>query len=94
MKKIIAILIVLMLPAQMFASEADLVIPDAIKDQYILYWGFIITMLGLLFGFYQFIQIKKIRAHKSMLEVAQVIFETSKTYLIQQGKFIFILFLF
>lgn len=94
MKKIIAILIVLMLPAQMFASEADLIIPDAIKDQYILYWGFIITMLGLLFGFYQFIQIKKIHAHKSMLEVAQVIFETSKTYLIQQGKFIFILFLF
>ncbi|GGK48793.1 MULTISPECIES: sodium-translocating pyrophosphatase [Flavobacteriaceae] len=94
MKKIIAILIVLMLPAQMFASEADLIIPDAIKDQYILYWGFIITMLGLFFGFYQFIQIKKIHAHKSMLEVAQVIFETSKTYLIQQGKFIFILFLF
>ena len=94
MKKIIAILIVLMLPANMFASEADLVIPDVIKNQYILYWGFVITMLGLLFGFYQFIQIKKIQAHKSMLEVAQVIFETSKTYLIQQGKFILVLFLF
>ncbi|WP_372792861.1 sodium-translocating pyrophosphatase [Lutibacter sp.] len=94
MKKIIAILVVLMFPMRSMASEADLVIPDAIKEQSILYWGFLITLAGLLFGFYQFVQVKKIRAHKSMLDVAQVIFETSKTYLIQQGKFIFILFAF
>ncbi len=94
MKKIIAILVVLMFPMRSMASEADLVIPDAIKEQSILYWGFLITLAGLLFGFYQFVQVKKIRAHKSMLDVAQVIFETSKTYLIQQGKFILILFLF
>ena len=94
MKKIIAILVVLMFPIRSIASEADLVIPDAIKEQSILYWGFLITLAGLLFGFYQFVQVKKIRAHKSMLDVAQVIFETSKTYLIQQGKFIFILFAF
>jgi len=94
MKKIIAILVVLMFPMRSMASEADLVIPDAIKEQSILYWGFLITLAGLLFGFYQFVQVKKIRAHKSMLDVAQVIFETSKTYLIQQGKFILILFAF
>jgi K(+)-stimulated pyrophosphate-energized sodium pump len=94
MKKIIAILVVLMLPARMLASEADLVIPDAIKDQNILYWGFLITIAGLFFGFYQFLKVKKIKAHQSMLDVAQVIFETSKTYLIQQGKFILILFAF
>jgi K(+)-stimulated pyrophosphate-energized sodium pump len=76
------------------ASEADLVIPEGIKSQTILYYGFIITLAGLLFGFYQFIQVKKIRAHQSMLDVAKVIFETSKTYLIQQGKFILILFAF
>ena len=92
MKKIIAILVVFMFPIRSMASEADLVIPDAIKDQRILYWGFLITLAGLLFGFYQFVQVKKIKAHQSMLDVAQVIFETSKTYLIQQGKFIFILF--
>ena len=40
------------------------------------------------------LKVKKIKAHKSMLDVAQVIFETSKTYLIQQGKFILILFAF
>lgn len=94
MKKIVAILVVFMLPSVMFASEADLVIPDAIKQQRILYWGFLITIAGLFFGFYQFLQVKKIRAHQSMLDVAQVIFETSKTYLIQQGKFILILFAF
>jgi len=90
----IAILVVLMFPSVMLASEADLVIPDAIKEQRILYWGFLITIAGLLFGLYQYLNVKKIRAHKSMLDVAQVIFETSKTYLIQQGKFIFILFAF
>jgi len=94
MKKLIAILVGLLLPVLTMASEADLVIPDAIKEQSILYWGFLITVTGMLFGLYQFVQVKKIRAHKSMLDVAQVIFETSKTYLIQQGKFILILFAF
>ena len=83
-----------MFPAKILASEADLVIPDAIKEQSILYWGFLITIAGLFFGFYQFVRVKKIRAHESMLDVAQVIYETSKTYLIQQGKFILILFAF
>ena len=77
-----------------FASEADLVIPEDIKSQSILYWGFLITFAGFMFGLYQFTQVKKIRAHKSMLDVAHVIFETAKTYLIQQGKFLAILFLF
>ncbi len=94
MKKLLTILIGLMLPVLSMASEADLVIPDAIKEQSILYWGFLITLAGLFFGFYQFVRVKKIRAHQSMLDVAQVIFETSKTYLIQQGKFILILFAF
>jgi len=84
----------LLFPIPLMASEADLVIPDAIKEQGILYWGFLITFAGLLFGFYQYLKVKKIKAHESMLDVAQVIFETSKTYLIQQGKFILILFAF
>lgn len=77
-----------------FASEADLVIPAEIKSQTILYWGFLITFAGFLFGLYQFVRVRKIRAHQSMLDVAQVIFETAKTYLIQQGKFLAILFFF
>jgi K(+)-stimulated pyrophosphate-energized sodium pump len=94
MRKILSLLSISMLPMLTFASEADLAIPEEIKEQNILYWGFLITFAGFMFGLYQFMKVKKIRAHKSMLDVAQVIFETSKTYLIQQGKFLAILFLF
>ena len=94
MKKILSLMALFAAPLLATASEADLVIPEGIKNQTILYYGFLITIAGLLFGFYQFVQVKKIRAHQSMLDVAQVIFETSKTYLIQQGKFILILFAF
>ena len=94
MKKILTLLTVSLLPVLTFAGEADLVIPEGIKSQNILYWGFLITIAGFMFGLYQFVQVKKLRAHKSMLDVAQVIYETGKTYLIQQGKFLVILFLF
>lgn len=94
MKKFLSIFTILSLPVISLASEADLVIPDGVKSQNILYWGFLITIAGFLFGLWQFVGVKKIRAHKSMLEVANVIYETGKTYLIQQGKFLAILFLF
>jgi len=89
-----SLLLLLVFPLQTFASEADLVIPAGIKSETILYWGFLITFFGFLFGLYQFMKVKKIRAHKSMLDVAHVIYETGKTYLIQQGKFLVILFIF
>ena len=94
MKKILSMLALFAAPFMAAASEADLVIPDGIKSENILYWGFLITFAGFLFGLYQFMKVKKIRAHQSMLDVAQVIYETGKTYLIQQGKFLAILFVF
>ena len=96
MKKqvLLSLLLVLFAPILTFASEADLKIPEIMKDQTILYWGFLITVAGFLFGLFQFLKVKKLRAHESMLEVANVIYETGKTYLIQQGKFLGILFLF
>jgi len=93
-KKVFTLLSMMAVPFLASASEADLVIPDGIRTETILYWGFLITILGFLFGLYQFMRVKKIRAHKSMLEVADVIYQTGKTYLIQQGKFLAILFLF
>ncbi len=93
-KKVFTLLSVLAVPFMASASEADLVIPDGVRSETLLYWGFLITVLGFLFGLYQFMHVKKIRAHKSMLEVADVIYQTGKTYLIQQGKFLAILFLF
>jgi K(+)-stimulated pyrophosphate-energized sodium pump len=94
MKRAITFLSALLLPFFTMAGEANLVIPAEIRNQSLLYWGFLITIAGLFFGFYQYLQVKKIGAHKSMLDVAQVIFETAKTYLIQQGKFLMILFIF
>jgi len=94
MKRIYLFLASLILPVFAFASEADLVIPDEIKKENILYWGFLITVAGLLFGLWQFVRVKKFRAHQSMLDVAHVIYQTCSTYLKQQGRFLAILFLF
>ncbi len=94
MKRLLSILGILSFPVLTFASEANLVIPGGIKSETILYWGFLITFAGFMFGLFQFMKVKKIRAHQSMLDVAHVIYETGKTYLIQQGKFLAILFLF
>jgi K(+)-stimulated pyrophosphate-energized sodium pump len=94
MKRFSTVLAALLLPFVTLASEADLVIPGNMKDQNVLYWGFLITILGFLFGLYQFVKVKKIRAHQSMLDVAAVIYQTCSTYLKQQGRFLVILFLF
>lgn len=89
-----ALLLLLMMPTLSFASEADLQIPAAVKEQTILYAGFVITILGLLFGWYQFVQVKKLPAHQSMLDIGNVIYETCVVYLKQQGKFLAVLFAF
>ena len=81
-------------PVISFASEADLKIPDAIHSAYILYWGFLITILGLFFGLYQFKKVKSLPAHRTMLEIGDVIYKTCGAYLRQQGKFLAILFVF
>ena len=95
MKRLLSFLTILVLPALAFGSEADLKIPALESGQYhMLLFGFLICVLGLLFGLYQFLRVKKLGAHKNMLDVAHIIFETCKTYLIQQGKFLLILFAF
>ncbi len=94
MKKFFSLFALFALPVFTFANEADLIIPSGMKTETILYWGFLITIAGFLFGLYQFMKVKKIRAHRSMLEVADVIYQTGKIYLIQQGKFLAILFVF
>ena len=81
-------------PLLCMASEAALKVPDSIKDESLLYGGFLITVLGMLFGFYQYMKIKKLPAHKSMLDIANVIYKTCATYLKQQGKFLALLFIF
>ncbi|MGC3971489.1 MAG: sodium-translocating pyrophosphatase [Pirellulales bacterium] len=87
-----------------FASEADLAIPDLNKHGSFTIAGKEITAGNLLFygsfvilgtlgiSLYLRAQIKALPAHKSMLGVAEIIFQTCKTYLIQQGKFLAMLF--
>ena len=92
---LLGFVITLLTPAIAAASEANLKIPDLSADQNnLLLMGIGVCILGMLFGLYQFLKVKKLTAHQTMLDVSQTIYETCKTYLIQQGKFIAILFAF
>ena len=77
------------------ASEADLVVPS-IKtinphSYMLLLIGLGISIIGLVFGLVEFLKIRKLDVHKAMDSVGNTIFETCKTYLVQQGKFLFVL---
>ncbi len=83
------------------ASEADLAIPDlhqgyfenfGLDAWHLLLYGSIVIVFTLSVSLTLFRSVKKLPAHKSMLNVASIIYETCKTYLIQQGKFLLILF--
>ncbi|MEQ8253639.1 MAG: sodium-translocating pyrophosphatase [Smithellaceae bacterium] len=80
-----------------FASEADIKLPDlsqvsfmggSLSGMTILNVGLVICVIGLIFGILQYVQTKNLPAHKAMLDVSQTIWETCKTYLFQQGKFL------
>lgn len=83
------------------ASEIDLKIPlldveynfwgYAVTGSQILLYGLVICALGMLFGLYEFCKIKKMPAHKSMLQIASLIYETCKTYMKQQAVLLVIL---
>lgn len=94
-KKFLGIIGALLFPIVVSASKADLKIPTLDSGQNnLLLFGFLICLLGFGFGIYQYFKVKRIKAHSSMLDVAHIIFETCKTYLIQQGKLLMILFTF
>src|SRR5574344_2764184 len=77
------------------ASEADLVVPSikqfSPSNYTLLLVGIGIAVVGLVFGLIEFLKIKKLDVHKAMDDVGNTIFETCKTYLIQQGKFLLVL---
>ncbi|MFL5486551.1 MAG: sodium-translocating pyrophosphatase [Gemmatimonadaceae bacterium] len=83
-------------------GEANLVIPDlsqvsflgGIHGRSLLMGGLVVCALGLLFGLVFYGQLKRMEVHQSMREISELIYETCKTYLITQGKFILILELF
>jgi K(+)-stimulated pyrophosphate-energized sodium pump len=87
-----------------FASEADLAIPDlhagkfnnfgGLSGWYILLYGAFVICGTLGISLLLRHQVKSMKAHKSMLKVAEIIYQTCRTYLLQQGKFLLMLFAF
>ena len=82
-------------------GEANLVLPSLDQVSFLgtdghtlLLGGLFICLLGLLFGLGMYSRVRNLPVHKSMLEVSELIYETCKTYLINQGKFILILWAF
>ncbi len=80
-------------------GEANLKLPDlsdvtffgGIDGHRLLLGGIVICVLGLGFGLAMYMNLKKLPVHRAMREISELIYETCKTYLITQGKFILIL---
>jgi K(+)-stimulated pyrophosphate-energized sodium pump len=100
----------LLMPGALFSQqtgpaggEANLVLPDlsqsmffsnAINGRSLLLYGLIVVALGLLFGLVIYRQLEKAPVHASMLEISELIYETCKTYLVTQVKFLVVLEIF
>ena len=83
------------------AGEAALKLPDlsgvnflGFTGNRLLLIGLFISLLGWLFGLAIYVQLKNLPVHRSMREISELIYETCKTYLITQGKFILLLWIF
>jgi len=83
-------------------GEADLKLPDlgqavflgGIAGPMLLKIGLGVSVLGFLFGLGMYSHLKNLPVHKSMLEISELIYETCKTYLLTQGKFLAVLWVF
>jgi K(+)-stimulated pyrophosphate-energized sodium pump len=88
-------------PGHHAGGEANLVLPDLSTVSFLgtdghtlLLAGLVVCALGLAFGLVIYSQLKNMVVHESMREISELIYETCKTYLLQQGKFLLILELF
>src|SRR5437588_213317 len=82
-------------------GEANLILPDLSKVEFLgvnghnlLLVGILVCFLGLLFGYAIFVNLKNRSVHPSMQEISELIYETCKTYLVTQGRFILLLWVF
>ena len=90
-------------PAAGAGGEANLHLPNlndakffngAIGGHTLLTYGMIFCVLGVIFGLVIYVRLKNMEVHPSMLEVSELIYATCKTYLLQQGKFLLMLWAF
>src|ERR1039457_4047622 len=93
-------LLALPLMAQGEGGEASLRLPDLNSARFLgdrigghtlLTFGLVFCVLGMIFGLIIYMRLKNMEVHKSMLEVSELIYETCKTYLATQGKFLILL---
>ena len=82
-------------------GEANLKLPDlssvsffGINGHALLLWGILFCVFGLIFGMTSYVGLKNLPVHRSMREISELIYETCKTYLITQGKFLMLLWAF
>ncbi|MGD0955977.1 MAG: sodium-translocating pyrophosphatase [Candidatus Acidiferrales bacterium] len=83
-------------------GEANLKLPDlsgvnflgVVDGHKLLLWGLLFCVFGLAFGLTIYVRLKNLPVHRSMREMSELIYETCKTYLITQGKFLFLLWIF
>jgi K(+)-stimulated pyrophosphate-energized sodium pump len=81
-----------------FGGEADIKIPDLTQVRFeglggvsgttLMYMGLVVCLVGAIFGLVQYFQTKSLPVHESMARVSEAIWETCKTYLSTQGKFL------
>ena len=84
-----------------FANEGNIIIPDLTQVKFaglggmsgstLMYLGIVVCAIGAAFGLVQYMQTKALPVHESMASVSNTIWETCKTYLFTQGKFLAIL---
>jgi K(+)-stimulated pyrophosphate-energized sodium pump len=107
---LIAALLLLLATGAVFAQpaaehaggEANLVLPDlgqatflgGTSGRTLLMGGLIVALLGLVFGLVSYTRLRNLPVHSSMREISELIYETCKTYLATQGKFLMILEIF
>jgi K(+)-stimulated pyrophosphate-energized sodium pump len=81
-------------------GEANLQLPDlnsatflggAVGGRSLLMWGILVCILGFVFGLVMFVRLRNMPVHTAMREVSELIYETCKTYLATQGKFLLLL---
>src|SRR5438128_2506842 len=82
-------------------SEVNIKLPSLAQGDFFglnghqfLLGGLAVCVLGLLFGLYTYLGVRKLPVHRSMAEISELIYETCKAYLIQQGKLLLLLELF
>jgi K(+)-stimulated pyrophosphate-energized sodium pump len=88
-------------PAGEAGGEASLKLPDLSQVQFLgvdghklLLFGIVFCIFGLIFGLAIYSRLKNLPVHRSMREISELIYETCKTYLITQGKFLLLLWIF